>query len=258
MILNAFFSTRTHKRKLAFLSGVGLSLWLTAPVCAAPVAPETAAQQLDRTARQAAMTEIRAMGAKQQWMDSTIQVEPIIPPEASALAPCAKPLRAGQTDAAKKTLLRLRYEIVCPGNGGWTLGVTVKTSVKTQRITSAQTLERGRVIGPEDVVLSEQSVTLLQEQIFTTPQEVVGHTVKRRINAGQTITPALLDQPVLVNRGQRVALVINHQGIEARTTGEALKQGRKGETIRVRNISSQRVVDGKVEAEGVVRVSGQP
>lgn len=257
MILKRFFPLFTTRRKQCFRLAASVGLTLLSPAQGAnQLALPSATQQIDTAVTQAARSEIGDMAAAQRWGKVKMQTEAVIPPDASALPPCTAPLNAKSGGGTKRTLLRLRYEVSCPDNGGWTLTVAVKTSVNVPLVTSAHTLERGRVIGPEDVVMREQNISLMQEQVFTDPQQVTGQTLKRRLNAGQPLSASVLDQPVLISRGQGVTLVINHQGIEARTAGEALKQGRKGEMIRVRNSSSQRIVDGIVESAGIVRVVG--
>ncbi|MGL5602346.1 MAG: flagellar basal body P-ring formation chaperone FlgA [Silvania sp.] len=221
-------------------------------------AAPNAAQQIDAAVTRAARSEINDIAASQGWEKRKISTESVLPPEANTLVPCTAPLLTSPGGGNKRMLMRLRYEVSCPGPQGWSLTVAVKASVRVPLVTSAQMLERGRVIGPADVVMSEQNVALIQDQGFSAPQQVVGQTVKRRINAGQTLTASLLDRPVLIERGQSVTLIINNQGIQASTAGEALKQGRQGEMIRVRNSSSQRIVEGLVESSGVVRILGAP
>ena len=64
-----------------------------------------------------------------------------------------------------------------------------------------------------------------------------------------------LDSPVMVERGQRVLMIADQDGVEARTMGIASKKGRKGEMIKVKNESSEREVTAIVSEMGVVRTS---
>ena len=70
----------------------------------------------------------------------------------------------------------------------------------------------------------------------------------------QPITLNQLESPLLVERGQRVLMVAEQNGVEARTMGEAMKKGRKGEIIKVKNESSGRVVSAIVADIGVVNM----
>ncbi|MDN6073208.1 MAG: flagellar basal body P-ring formation chaperone FlgA, partial [Enterobacterales bacterium] len=120
------------------------------------------------------------------------------------------------------------------------------------------TLERGAVISPSDIELKKRNISSSRAGVITNPDEVVGLTVKRRIRDLQPISPAQLDQPIMVDRGQRVVMIAEQDGIEARTMGEAMKKGRKGDMIKVKNESSQRVVSAVVDNIGVVRMLYAP
>lgn len=259
MILKTYIPTLPCNRKGCFRLWAGLFLTLLSSSGYTSQAANIATtRQIDLALTQAARLETETMAAAQGWKPSEIKTVSVIPPEAAALPPCGQPLVVRQSGGGKRMAVRLRYEIGCPEAGGWTLAAAVKTSVTVPLLVSTGALERGQTIGPEDVTLKEQSVPAGQERIYTVAQEVIGQTVKRRISAGQTLTASHIERPVIIARGDRVTLVINNRGIEARTIGEALKPGRKGETIRVRNISSQRTLDGLVEAPGVVRVLSIP
>ncbi|MGB7800226.1 flagellar basal body P-ring formation chaperone FlgA [Buttiauxella sp.] len=253
MILKSITPSVTPMRKNLFrLAFVGLSL-----VCA-PVksAPSDAQSQVENIVRKSAQSEIKQLAQTQGWGKYDVQLETVIPQEASALAACQKPLVV--SPVSKRLLYRLRYEVKCPAAQDWTLTVAVKTAVNVPVLVAAQTLERGQVIAAADVVMRVQDIAPLNGQFFNTPEEVLGQTVKRRISASQVVNVAQLEQPVMVERGQSVLMVARHQGIEASTTGEAMKQGRKGDVIRVRNISSQRTVDAIVVSPGVVQILTVP
>jgi flagella basal body P-ring formation protein FlgA len=57
-----------------------------------------------------------------------------------------------------------------------------------------------------------------------------------------------------VRRGQTVVVISGSPGFEVRATGEALNDGQSGDRIQVRNRQSRRILEGQVEASGVVRV----
>ncbi|SUX68542.1 flagellar P-ring addition protein [Citrobacter braakii] len=71
-------------------------------------------------------------------------------------------------------------------------------------------------------------------------------------NRAKPITRSELVQPVLVKRDQPVMIVSHTAGITASMPGVALKNGRKGDVIKIRNSSSQRIISGMVDDIGVV------
>ena len=68
------------------------------------------------------------------------------------------------------------------------------------------------------------------------------------------LSPASVEQPRLVRRGQRVRIDAGNQAIAISATGLALRDGRLGETVPVRNARSERVIDAVVSDHGTVRV----
>jgi flagella basal body P-ring formation protein FlgA len=121
-------------------------------------------------------------------------------------------------------------------------------------VVAKSALDRGHVLTRADIQLKALQASGTRGGYLTNPKEAIGMTLKRRLRVDQPITRAHLDAPVLVERGQRVLMVALQDGIEARTVGEAMKKGRKGEMIKVKNESSQRVVSAVVADAGVVRM----
>jgi len=58
-----------------------------------------------------------------------------------------------------------------------------------------------------------------------------------------------------VRRGQRVTLIASAGGIEVRAQGEAVADAMPDGRVRVLNLNSHRVVEGRVESRDSVRVS---
>jgi flagella basal body P-ring formation protein FlgA len=73
--------------------------------------------------------------------------------------------------------------------------------------------------------------------------------------AGAAFTPRSLKLQKVVRRGEQILLVAATSAMEVRMNGTALEDASVGETIKVKNSSSQRVVEGVVEAPGIVKVT---
>ncbi|HWY86100.1 MAG TPA: flagellar basal body P-ring formation chaperone FlgA [Gemmataceae bacterium] len=67
-------------------------------------------------------------------------------------------------------------------------------------------------------------------------------------------TPARDSRPALVKSNDSVRIFANIGAARLEALGEALQDGRVGEVIRVRNVESNRVVHGRVQANGMVLV----
>jgi flagella basal body P-ring formation protein FlgA len=85
-----------------------------------------------------------------------------------------------------------------------------------------------------------------------------GMVATRRIAAGSVVHTGAVRrkrQPVVVRRNQNVIMRIAGPGFSITATGLALQDGKVGESIRVRNVDSKRVITAHVNADGTVEPS---
>jgi flagella basal body P-ring formation protein FlgA len=86
------------------------------------------------------------------------------------------------------------------------------------------------------------------------PAMVIGMQLKRQIQAGVPIPVSELMQPTQITRGDPVRLQLEVGALSLTGQGVALESGAIGERIRVRNVSTQAVLEAEVVGPGVVRV----
>ena len=97
-----------------------------------------------------------------------------------------------------------------------------------------------------DLMLQPRNLANLRQGYFTDQQSLIGMDSKRSLKAGSVINPHMVQAPFVIQRHQKVVLSINKPGIAVQMNGIALTKGRLGERIRVRNSSSQKVLQGVV------------
>lgn len=85
--------------------------------------------------------------------------------------------------------------------------------------------------------------------------EVVGLVPHRYIRAGSPVTKGYFQQPVAVNSGQRVTIIVNHNGIRVTAKGIVMTRARIGELVKVKNETSEKILTGKVIDAHTVEVS---
>lgn len=76
------------------------------------------------------------------------------------------------------------------------------------------------MLSASDVSIKKLNISSTRGNYLTDPDEAIGLTVKRRIRELQPITLTQLESPVLVERGQRVLMIAEQGGVEARTMGK--------------------------------------
>ncbi len=166
---------------------------------------------------------------------------------------CNKPLQAylskGSRDIGKTTV-----GVKCAGAKPWSLSLPVKVSLYRNVLVSTRLLNPGDVLQAGDVKLASRDLADLPYGYVDNLQASIGMKIKRRINPGTALTPAMLKKPQLVRRGQRVTILADGGGMQVRVAGKALANGAAGDRIQVQNASTKRKLEGVVTASGEVRV----
>ncbi len=170
------------------------------------------------------------------------------------LAACAgRPevrVAAGRIGAGNLTLA-----VRCPAPRRWTVYVTATIRVFRPVLVLARPLARGALVEAADLGLEERDVGPLRGRYLTADARVSGLRARRSLPAGTVLSYALLERPKVVRRGQRVVVLARRGGLEVRSHGRALADGAAGDVVAVRNLRSRRIVEGRVLADGTVRVT---
>jgi len=142
----------------------------------------------------------------------------------------------------------------CEGSKPWKLYVPVRIAVIDEVVVTRRSVVRGETLQADDLTLSEMDTSRLRKAYFTRIDDAIGLLSKRSIASGSVVHAGLLKRANLVKRGSKVEIIANFDGLDVRMRGEALADGGRGDRIRVKNLSSGRVVTGTVSGSGVVHV----
>ncbi|MBI3911617.1 MAG: flagellar basal body P-ring formation protein FlgA [Armatimonadetes bacterium] len=118
----------------------------------------------------------------------------------------------------------------------------------------ARDLPAGAELTPEDVVVEERTV-LPGPVALSAVEDIAGCQLAQPTKAGTTLTRSLVRAVVLVKRGAHVRLVCRAPGFVVSCLGEALGDATRGQTVRVRNPTSQQELAGVVVDRDLVEVS---
>jgi flagella basal body P-ring formation protein FlgA len=149
---------------------------------------------------------------------------------------------------------RNAVEVRCEGGRPWSIYVTVDVARFAEVVVSTRGLARGAVIGANDVVLARRRITSARLDYLSDETTAVGRVATRAIGPDQILGAANVMLPRLVKRGDEVTIASVGSAISVRVRGQALKDGGLGERVSVRNLNSKRVVEGVVNADGMVVV----
>ncbi|HEB49715.1 MAG TPA: flagellar basal body P-ring formation protein FlgA [Desulfobulbus sp.] len=120
-------------------------------------------------------------------------------------------------------------------------------------VTARVTLKKGVIILPDQVTMSRRDIAALKDPVLA-PDQVIGLQARRTIARGRAIERRYLEQPPVIRKGELVKIFAIKGPMRISTTGIATRDGRTGDVIRVKNISSSKYVYCRVDAPGIVSV----
>lgn len=110
------------------------------------------------------------------------------------------------------------------------------------------------LITEEDITYEKRELSKLPHDILLEKEKIIGKETRSGLMAGSFFRASYLAEPLLIKRNQEVEILAKGKNFIVKTKGIALQNGRMNEFIKVKNLSSQKIIQGKVIAEGVVEV----
>lgn len=140
----------------------------------------------------------------------------------------------------------------CESERPWSLYVTVDVARYAQVLVSTRALVRGSVIAADDVRLARRRINGTAVGFLRDPATALGRVAARAIGPDQILGATNVMLPRLVKRGDEVTIASGGSAVRVQVKGQALKDGALGDRVSVRNLNSKRVVEGVVNADGMV------
>ena len=149
---------------------------------------------------------------------------------------------------------RTTVGVQCQTPERWRIYIPVEVRQMVSVVVARNPVYRGETVERADLGLDARDTSDLRGGHFTEIAEVVGQQAQRRLRPDRVITKRDVAPPVLVERGSRVTISASSGGFAVSMEGEALSDGRRGEVIPVRNLSSEREIEARVVGPGRVEV----
>jgi len=122
-------------------------------------------------------------------------------------------------------------------------------------VVATRQIEPGQVIQEQDLRLERVSTDRFRSAALSEMEQAKGLVSRRRLFAGQPVLAQDLRPQLVVHRGDRVTIVAESDVLVVSASGNAQKDGARGETIPVLNPSSKKVIMGTVIGPDSVRVT---
>lgn len=117
-----------------------------------------------------------------------------------------------------------------------------------------RTLPPKSIITEEDIIYDKRELSRLPHDVPLDRESVIGKETKSTLMAGTVLRASLISDPLLIKRNQVIEIIAKGRNFTVKAKGIALENGKLNEFIRVRNLSSNKIIQGKVAGEGFVEV----
>ncbi len=134
----------------------------------------------------------------------------------------------------------------------WSFYVNVKSRVQLPAFTPLRLMQRDEPLSASNLTRAWFDAATLRQGLLTDLSQIEQRTPRTNLRAGQPVYVHQLKPRQLVNKGDQVTVraVIGSAGVSS--TGIALQNGKLGQQIRIRNISSGRIIKAWVWQAGLV------
>ena len=165
---------------------------------------------------------------------------------------CQSPLSVKPRNTLR--LGRNSIEVSCQHRASWSLMLNADIEVWRDVVVLRDHLPRGQRVKSTNITLQQRNIGDLQRGYYTDLEDIIGNVSKRSLKAGTAISPSMIDLPIIIKRGQAVTLKAERPGFSVNMNGIALKKGRKGDRIKVKNSNSNKVLYGRVAGSDLVLI----
>ncbi|QFU20480.1 flagellar basal body P-ring formation chaperone FlgA [Shewanella eurypsychrophilus] len=202
-------------------------------------------------------TELRQLISKElkQWQHQSgvkslkYEAKVRVPSGAKNLQACSEPLTI---DAASGLVFgNIQRRVQCESQG-WSMFVRARVKVSASIPVANRAMKRGELVSRQDIEWQSITLTSSDRHLMTKIDEIVGRQVIRGLRRHKPIQVQQLSAPQWVNIGDKVIIEARSNGFYANMQGEALESGGEGQAIRVKNLSSGKVITAYPTAKGRV------
>lgn len=116
----------------------------------------------------------------------------------------------------------------------------------------------GQEIRADDIEYKATRASKIGRSVITDEAMLIGKSPRRAVRSGVAINVNNLGDPVMVEKGKLVAVILQQSGMYLSVSGRTLEAGGEDDIIRVENINSRKVIQAQVISAREVRIVTRP
>lgn len=152
----------------------------------------------------------------------------------------------------KQTLDKRVTLLVTCDKENWQTYIPVDIRIVTPIVVAKRPLARDMRLSENDLSIQWTNARLARGKTYSDITQLIGAKVKRNVNLSD---PIQRHDICMVCKGDSVTMLTGNQNFTIVTNGVALTEGIIGSSVKVSNVSSNKIVDGKISAVGQVTIN---
>ena len=116
--------------------------------------------------------------------------------------------------------------------------VPVRVRTFERAVVARKVIKGGKIITPADVAVEKKETTTFGDDVVYSLNDAVGKRAKMTLKAGSILKERILEEIPLIERGERVTIIVIKGDVVVKVPGRAMQSGNKEDFIRVLNLNS--------------------
>jgi flagella basal body P-ring formation protein FlgA len=133
--------------------------------------------------------------------------------------------------------------------------VSLDVSIFADLPVPVRNIKRHEILTPNMFRIERFEITSLTEKLLCDIEHIKDCRAKHHLVAGRKVSFSRIEKIPVVEQGQTVTIVGSNQFFEIRAKGIALEDGNLGESIKVKNVDSRKILWVEVMAQDLVKVA---
>jgi flagella basal body P-ring formation protein FlgA len=130
-----------------------------------------------------------------------------------------------------------------------------KFNKTSEALVLSRTVKKGETITESDLKLVDLSRDKIFENAIKDKEDLIGKTAQKLIPQNKQILPTDVKFETIVKKGAVVTVIFKNQSMEIKTVAQAIQNGTFGQIIKLKNLSSGKIIEAKLGKDGIARVN---
>lgn len=145
--------------------------------------------------------------------------------------------------------------VKCHGPVYWSFYVPIRLKVLKDVVISRHHIAKGHMITEQDLKTVKLNTRKLTHGYYKDSAPIIGKLAKRSMQKNHIIAPNNLMFAKLIKKGELVKITAKNDQVQVSVKGIALQSGAAGQIIAVKNMTSKKVIEGKVVGRKAVLIN---